>query len=146
MNDWIATTGITAPSLTTITLEFADFSTEDAATALANFLDTAAYVVYLYLENQALTRPVTVTVTLLPETSLSADESYITISDALTASEIIKLYSKREATISVALSTDLYQIMSFKFIGSLLLNDVEVLGDYNYDKIYTCETMTADII
>ena len=88
----------------------------------------------------------TVSVTPLPETSLSSDESYITISDALTASEIIKLYSKREATISVALSTDLYQIMSFRFIGSMYVNGYRALGDYNDDKIYTCETMTADII
>ena len=54
--------------------------------------------------------------------------------------------STRTATISVALSTDLYLTMSFIFNGELIINDETVLGGAGYEEIYTCDTLTAEIL
>ena len=107
----MGTTGIEASSLTTITLEYADFSTEDAAVALASFIDAATLVQYLYLDYQALTRPVTVNVTPATTTPTSNDAGTITIMDALTGLDVISMDTTRNAILSTAYGADLYSIM-----------------------------------
>ena len=142
-NDWMQTTHIEDAPLTKITLEYADFSTEDSAVALASFIDIAAQVEYLYLEYQALTRPVIVNVT--PATLTLNDAGTIQIVDATTALEIISMDTTRTAMLSVEYGVDLYTIMAFPFTGLLRVNGAFVIERSESPTIYTCDSLTSVI-
>ena len=62
IEDWSSTDGILSETFTYVTLEYADFTDDDAAHSLASFISQAMYVSYLSIANQDMTRPVSVDV------------------------------------------------------------------------------------
>ena len=93
MTDWMATTNIASTALTSMTLQYPDFSTDDAAIALMNFVETAVNVSYLNIEYQEMTRPVGIF--FKPQTDDSNGKAIVTVYEALTEDVIRSLDSLR---------------------------------------------------
>ena len=111
-------------SLESVIINYGDFTSDDAATALQNFVAAASALSYLNIDDQVSTRPVTVAVTPASSSSPTANtDGSIVVSNALTGEEITSTTTQRTNTLTVALGGDIYNMMRFTAQGSIDFND-----------------------
>ena len=140
LTNWVESSHITASTLSTLTLESANFSTDEASEALAKLVDMAPQVSTLNIESQNADRPVRVV--LVPATANADTNGSISIKNYV-SDEMVHTMTTARTSSPIVNYGDVLREMTFTWNCRVDVSDEEEAGHRGTGETTDCASLRA---